>query len=205
MPQTDFVKYLGVLLDDRLTFKNHINSLRDKLKKYTGVFYLLRHNLPKHCLRTLYFTFIFNNLYYCAEIYGNTCPSYLHTLQMAQNEALRALQFKSRYYPINEMHQEFQILKVADIVEYKLSKLIHSLLNGSPKLLAVLNKLIIPMHSIHHRNTRNRFQVYSKKENKPIGKWQLKCQPSQTWKNTPASLRALKHTVNSRQLFMNGN
>ena len=62
LPQTDYVKYLGVLLDDCLTFKNHISKLCDKLKKYTGVFYLLRHNLPKHCLRTLYFTFIFNNL-----------------------------------------------------------------------------------------------------------------------------------------------
>ena len=63
LPQTDYVKYLGVLLDDCLTFKNHISKLCDKLKKYTGVFYLLRHNLPKHCLRTLYFTFIFNKYF----------------------------------------------------------------------------------------------------------------------------------------------
>ena len=125
LPQTDYAKYLGVLLDDCLTFKNHISKLCDKLKKYTGVFYLLRHNLPKHCLRTLYFTFIFNNLYYCAEVYGNTTASYLNPLQIAQNKALRALQFKSRYYPINEMHKEFQILKVPDIIEYKVSKLIH--------------------------------------------------------------------------------
>ena len=89
LPLTDYVKYLGVLLDDSLTFKNHIAKLCDKLKQYTGVFYLLRHNLPKHCLRTLYFTFIFNNLYYCAEVYGNTTASYLQPLQIAQNKALK--------------------------------------------------------------------------------------------------------------------
>ena len=61
-PRTDYVKYLGILLDDCLTFKSHIKKLRDKLKQYVGVFYLLRHNLPKRCLRTLYFTFIFKNL-----------------------------------------------------------------------------------------------------------------------------------------------
>ena len=111
-------KRIGHFLQSRdcLTFKKHISKLCDKLKKYTGVFYLLRHNLPKHCLRTLYFTFIFNNLYYCAEVYGNTTASYLNPLQIAQNKALRALQFKSRYYPINEMHKEFQILKVHDII-----------------------------------------------------------------------------------------
>ena len=30
------------------------------------------------------------------------------------------------------MHKEFQILKVNDVIEYKLSKLIHSLLKGTP-------------------------------------------------------------------------
>ena len=189
IPQTDHVKYLGVLLDDCLTFKKHITKLCDKLKQYSGVFYLLRHNLPKPCLRTLYFTFIYNNLYYCAEIYGNTTPSYLHPLQMTQNEALRALQFKNRFYPINEMHKEFQILKVADVVEYKISKLIHSLLTGSPKLPEVLKKLIIPTNTVHNRITRNRYQIYSKREKKAIGKRQLKCQPSQTWNKYPEYIK----------------
>ena len=201
LPQTDYVKYLGVLLDDCLTFKNHISKLCDKLKKYTGVFYLLRHNLPKHCLRTLYFTFIFNNLYYCAEVYGNTTASYLNPLQIAQNKALRALQFKSRYYPINEMHKEFQILKVPDIIEYKLSKLIHSLLKDSPRLPEVLHKLIIPTERIHTRNTRNKHQVYSKREKKPIGKRQLKCHPSQNWNNYPEYLRTTETHSQFKKAF----
>ena len=50
LPFTDYVEYLWVLLDDSLIFKSHIAKLCDKLKQYTGVFYLLRHNLPKHCL-----------------------------------------------------------------------------------------------------------------------------------------------------------
>ena len=108
---------------------------------------------------------------------------------MTQNEALRALQFKNRFYPINEMHKEFQILKVADIVEYKISKIIHSLLTSSPKLPDVLQKLIVPTNTIHNRNTRNRFQIYSKREKRPIGKRQIKCKPSQNWNNYPEYIR----------------
>ena len=96
--------------------------------------------------------------------YGNTTASYLGPLQVAQNKTLRALQFITRYYPVKEMHKEYQILKVPDIIEYKLSKLIHSLLKDSPKLSEVLHKLIIPSESIHTRNTRNTHQVYSKRE-----------------------------------------
>ena len=189
VPQTEYVKYLGVLLDDCLNFKKHISKLRDKLKQYIGVFYLLRNNLPKQCLRTLYFTFIFNNIYYCSEIYGNTCASYLDPLQKAQNEALRALQFKNRFYPINEMHKDFQILKVADVVEYKLSKLIHSLITGSPKLPESLQNLIIPINTTHKRNTIKTHQSYNKKENISIGKRQLKCKPSQTWSEYPSNIK----------------
>ena len=41
------------------------------------------------------------------------------------------------------MHKECQILKVSDIVKYKLSKLINSLLSGNPKLPETLDKLIV--------------------------------------------------------------
>ena len=121
----------------------------------------MRHNLPKHYLRTLYFTFIFiNNIYYCAEVYGNATASYLQPLQIAQNKALRTLHFKDRYFPSNEMHKECQIHKVNDVLEYKLSKLIHSLLRCICRLPEVLHKLIIPTYMIHNRNTRNNHQIY---------------------------------------------
>lgn len=45
------------------------------------------------------------------------------------------------------------------------------------------------MDSIHTRNTRNKLQVYSKKENKAIGKRQLKCQPSKTWNSYPTYIK----------------
>ena len=41
---------------------------------------------------------------------------------------------------------------------------------------------------IHNRNTRNKRQIYSKREKKPTGKRQLKCQPSQTWNKCPEYL-----------------
>ena len=76
------------------------------------------------------------------------------------------------------MHEEFQILKVPDIIiECKLSKLTHSLLKDSPRLPEVLHKLIIPTESINTRNTKYKNQIYNMREKKPIGKRELKCKP----------------------------
>ena len=53
-------------------------------------------------------------------------------------------------------------------MEYKLSKLIHSLLKGTPRLPEVLHKLIIPIDRIHTNNTRKKHQVYSIREKKQL-------------------------------------
>ena len=54
------IKYLGLLIDDRLTWKFHINELCKKLNHTVGMFYKIRHLCPKTVLRSLYFS-IFNS------------------------------------------------------------------------------------------------------------------------------------------------
>ena len=105
-------------------------------------------NVYKNVRGTSDIACLFQVVYGNMEVYRNTTLSYLQPLQVAQNKALRALQFKDRYFPINEMHKVFKILKINDVIEYKLSKFIHSLLKGTPSLPEVLLKLIIPTKEV---------------------------------------------------------
>ena len=68
------------------------------------------------------------------------------------------------------------------------------------------NKFIVRKHqaSIKHQES-NKHQVYSKKEKKPIGKRQLKWQPSQNWNNYLEYIRITETQVSSKKLSMNGN
>ena len=160
VPNTSCVKYLGVMLDENLKFKEHVQKLCNKVKKYVNIIYKIRCRLPKTWLRNLYFTFVFNNIYYCAEIYGNTNKTILSPLQIVQNQSLRALQFKTKYEPVNEMHKSFKILKVQDIVDYKLNKLIHSLIHNPATVPEALHGLILKTENVHHHGTRNKKYVY---------------------------------------------
>ena len=51
------------------------------------------------------------------------------------------------------MHKDYEILKIQDIIRYKQSKVIHSLLTGVKKLQTVLDQLMIPIKNFHSRNT----------------------------------------------------
>ena len=156
VPYTPIIKYLGVHLDCQLSFKEHVSKIYEKISKYVGIFYDIRHMLPSKCRRVLYFSFIFSYIYYCAEVYGNATNLTFKPLQLIQNRALRALQYQNKYFPVNQMHKDYEILKIQDIIQYKQSKIIHSLLTGDKKLPTVLNKLIIPIKNFHPHNTRRR-------------------------------------------------
>ena len=52
-------KYLGVLLDEHLLFKDHINTLKQKLNRANGILAKMRHHLPSDILKTVYYS-LFN-------------------------------------------------------------------------------------------------------------------------------------------------
>ena len=49
-------KYLGVLLDEHLLFKEHINTIKQKLNRPNGILAKLRHHLPSDILKTGYYS-----------------------------------------------------------------------------------------------------------------------------------------------------
>ena len=57
-------KYLGVLLDKHLLFKDHINALKQKLNRANGILASLRHHLPSDILKIVYYSLFDTHLRY---------------------------------------------------------------------------------------------------------------------------------------------
>ena len=52
------MKFLGVILDENMTWKSHISCIESKVSKHLGVLYEARGLLDKKCLKQLYFSFV---------------------------------------------------------------------------------------------------------------------------------------------------
>ena len=52
-------KYLGIILDDKMTWKAHIAETTSKITKYAGIFAKVRYIMPRRSLTTLYNSFTF--------------------------------------------------------------------------------------------------------------------------------------------------
>ena len=59
---TDNVKYLGIHVDDKLSWKTHINNLCFKLSKLSGIIFKLRHFVPLSSFRLVYYAMFHSHI-----------------------------------------------------------------------------------------------------------------------------------------------
>ena len=63
------VIYLGIIFDEQLNFKLHINA-RDKIAKGIGMISMCCYFMPRNCLISVHNSFVLPYLMYCIEIRG---------------------------------------------------------------------------------------------------------------------------------------
>ena len=90
-PEDEYVKLLGVLIDDRLNFDAHVDNLCTKLRRACGVLFKMSSVLPKYILRMLYNSIVLPHLVYCVEIWGGTSNYNMQRISRLQNRVVRLL------------------------------------------------------------------------------------------------------------------
>ena len=61
-------KYVGVLLDEYLLCKDHINFLKQKLNRVNGILAKLRHHSPSDILKTVHYSPFDTHLCYECQV-----------------------------------------------------------------------------------------------------------------------------------------
>ena len=77
-------KFLGVILDNKLTWHAHIKHISSKISKSVAILRMLRDTFPKHILKTLYLTLVYPYFNYCNLIWGSAYNSTLNPLVILQ-------------------------------------------------------------------------------------------------------------------------
>ena len=113
--QKTCTKYLGVLLEKHLFFKDHIKTLKQKLNRANGVLAKLRHHLPSDVLKTVYYSLFDKHLCYACEVWGQSNSDILVMVQRAQNKALRIINFKEERHPSEPLFTKTKILNLTNI------------------------------------------------------------------------------------------
>ena len=148
----DKTKFLGVIIDEFLTFQQHVNHIKGKVARGIGILYKTKKFLHTKTLTQLYNAFIYPYLNYCIPVWGNTCKSYLEPLVKMQKRVIRLIKGVKKFEHTDPIFKELNLLKINEIYVYSLQLILykyhHTLLPD------IFSGFFVSNDEIHHHHTR---------------------------------------------------
>ena len=115
-------EYLGLIIDNRINFYEHIKVLECKIACSVGILTKLKTIIHKQNLLQLYYTLVHSHLTYEISIWGSTYPSHLQNLQKLQNKALKAICNAPCRSPAKPLYTQLNIFQIQDVYKHEISK-----------------------------------------------------------------------------------
>ena len=105
-------KFLGVIIDEKLTWRNHVNYMSTKIANSIRILIKARFCLSKETLVSLYYTFIYPHLTYCNSVRGDSFlynPNRLYVLQKKIVRIISHANWKAHAEPLFKELKYFQL------------------------------------------------------------------------------------------------
>lgn len=125
LKEVNETKFLGVIIDEKVTWKIHIETLQTKVSLLTRIIYRIRNYLNEDCLRQIYFTLVNPYLLYCSAIWGGAYKTYIDILFTTQKKLIRTMHFRKRYDRTECLFQNSRLIKIPEIIHLQTSLFVH--------------------------------------------------------------------------------
>ena len=165
--QVKKIKYLGVIIDDKLLFKEHCNYMVSKISYAINYMSRCSSTLSVWSRKIIFNTLILPHFNYCATIMYLFQQNEIGRLQKLQNRAMRIILSCNRYASINTMLSSLQWLPVSLYIKYNVLVFIFKVKTGSAP--SYLTSKLTYNNEIHQYNTRQQNNFFIPPRNKKIG------------------------------------
>ena len=112
-------KFLGVLIDENLSWNEHIQLVVNKISKNIGILHKAKTILNKKCLTNLYFSFINSYINYGNIAWGSTYHTNLKQIHSKQKHACRIIYKENKLTHSKPLMKDMNALNVYQINIYK--------------------------------------------------------------------------------------
>lgn len=152
--ESNKMKYLGLIVDRKLTWKLHLYELRKKLGVTLGILnQLKKHKVPINSLISIYYSLFQSYLSYGIALWGYANEVNFSKIKVLQNKAIRIIKGLDYHASTNSTYKELKILKVEDLRTHYLSNLMWEFDNGD--LPTSFNTLFNYVKNNHNRDLRS--------------------------------------------------
>ena len=139
------IKFLGVLLDQYLTWKEHTKRTENKIAKNIGTLYKVRPYLDQKASLCLYYSYIHSYQIYANTVWWSTNRTSLKKLQSQQKHAIKIIFHENKFVYTRENFKENNILNTFQLNILSNLLFLHWVKNGKAPHI-VLCKFLRPSH-----------------------------------------------------------
>ena len=127
-------KYLGVQIDENLTWKNQIKSITERASPAIGFLKYAKHFLPEAIVKTLYTSIVEPHFQYCCSVSGCCNSTDILQLQRVQNRSARIVTNSHFDAPSKPMIQSLGWKTIEEIINRQVNLTVFKCLNSiAPK------------------------------------------------------------------------
>ena len=149
-----WARHLGVLIDDRVSFKYHFGELQKKLQKAIYSLRVMRHLLDKRHLKLLYFAYCHSLLDFSIILFTGITEAMATMIKKMQKKCVRIICNVSATAPSAVLFKQLGILPYAELRDYNIMLFMHKYLHGSQP--EIFEGQWTFRHQVHNYNTRAR-------------------------------------------------
>lgn len=191
--------FLGVVIDEKISWKPHISYLRTKIAKCVGVMRRASQALDHNALVTLYHSFVMSYLNYCVEVWGNCYKTNLLPLISLQKKAIRIVHKRKYNDHTNPLFLKSSDLKLLDLVNYKTAQI---MFRASKKSLpSNIQKLFNDRDAHHTHNLRGSNKLYQPKVRTTLKSMCISVRGVLLWNGLAEELKGSSTIIQFKKMF----
>ena len=173
-------KFLGVVIDNKLSWKDHISFVCRKVARGIGVIIKARKVLHNESLKCLYYSFIYPYMIYCNQVWGSACKTNIEPLQVLQKRAVGIILGVHPRSPSEPLFTTLKFLNCKNIFKYLIGHLMYRIYHGE---LHVLHGFFTKNSNIHVHDTRQKCHYHLPLCRTNLGKCGLRYVGASIWNN----------------------
>ena len=174
-------KFLGVIVDAKLSFKQHIGHVVIKTARTGGILYRIRDSLNARARLNFYNSFILPYFTYNVLIWGSTTKNHLNPLILQQKRIVRTMTSASFIEHTGPIFKKLKLLKLIDIHKFEVLKYMFKYRNDASYAVG------------HARDTRNRNLLVPKPRKLTKTQKSISFVGPQEWNKLPDFLKESKN------------
>ena len=147
------VKYLGVNIDNKLKWKDHIKTVASKVTRAIVMIRYTKKFIPKHTLKMLYKGLLEPHFRSCCSVWGTCVVTSCCTLEKLQNRVIRIIADSPYDAPPKPLLRQLRLPSIADMIRQESASMVYKAIYGQAP--TYLSSLFNSISAATNRMLRN--------------------------------------------------